>query len=67
MTLSAFIVFNGFGCLYPPFAIQWGDWFKSGKMQYRKEMNEGLERAPAAFVELRKGEVFGKRLVRLTV
>ena len=67
MTLCGFIVFEGFGCLYPAFAIQWGDWFKSGKTQYRKEMNEALERAPAAFVELRKGEAFGKRLVRLTV
>ena len=67
MTLRGFIVFDDFGHLYPEFATQMGAWVTAGKVQYREEMIEGLERAPAAFVGLLKGEAFGKRVVRLTV
>lgn len=66
MTLRGFIVFDDFGHLYPEFAKQMGQWVKAGKVQYREEVIEGLERAPAAFVGLLKGEAFGKRVVRLT-
>lgn len=67
MTVRGFIVFDDFRHLYPEFAKQMGAWVKDGKVQYRKEMIEGLERAPAAFVELLKGEAVGKRVVRLSV
>ena len=43
-----------------------GAWVKEGKIQYREEVIDGLERAPAAFVGLLKGEAFGKRVVKLT-
>lgn len=66
MTLRGFIVFDDFGHLYPEFAKQMGDWVKAGKVQYREEVIVGLERAPAAFVGLLKGEAFGKRVVKLT-
>lgn len=67
MTLRGFIVFDDFGHLYPEFAKQMGAWVKAGKVQYREEMIEGLERAPAAFVELLRGEAFGKRVVKLAI
>lgn len=35
-------------------------------VQYREEMIEGLEHAPAAFVGLLRGEAFGKRVVKLS-
>ena len=66
MTLRGFIVFDDFGHLYPEFAKQMGAWVKAGKVQYREDMIEGLERAPAAFIGLLKGEAFGKRVVKLT-
>ena len=66
MTVRGFIVFDDFGHLYPEFTRQMGDWVKTGKVQYREEVIDGLERAPAAFVGLLKGEAFGKRVVRLT-
>lgn len=66
MTLRGFIVFDDFGHLYPEFAKQMGAWVKTGKVQYRVEMIDGLERAPAAFVGLLRGEAFGKRVVKLT-
>ncbi len=67
MTLRGFIVFDDFGHLYPEFEKQMGAWVKAGKVQYREEMIDGLERAPAAFVGLLRGEAFGKRVVRLIV
>ena len=66
MTMRGFIVFDDFGHLYPDFAKQMGDWVKEGKIQYREEMIDGLENAPAAFAGLLKGEAFGKRVVKLT-
>lgn len=66
MTMRGFIVFDDFGHLYPEFARQMGDWVKEGKVQYREEMIDGLERAPAAFAGLLRGEAFGKRVVKLT-
>ena len=67
MTMRGFIVFDDFGHLYPEFAKQMGDWVTQGKVQYREEMIEGMELAPAAFVGLLNGEAFGKRVVKLSV
>ncbi len=65
MTMRGFIVFDDFGYLYPEFARQMGAWVREGKIKYREEMIEGLERAPSAFIGLLKGEAFGKRVIRL--
>ncbi|WMS41963.1 NADP-dependent oxidoreductase [Acuticoccus sp. MNP-M23] len=65
MTVRGFIVFNDFGHLYPEFASQMGAWVKEGKIRYREEMIDGLEKAPSAFIGLLRGEAFGKRVIRL--
>ncbi len=65
MTMRGFIVFDDFGHLYPEFARQMGAWVREGKVNYLEEMIEGLERAPAAFAGLLRGEAFGKRVIRL--
>jgi NADPH-dependent curcumin reductase CurA len=41
------------------------DWILDGRLRYREDVETGLERAPAAFVGLFKGENFGRKLVRL--
>jgi len=64
--MRGFIVFDDFGQLYPEFAKQMGEWVKDGRIQYREEMINGLEHAPAAFVGLLKGEAFGKRVIKLS-
>jgi len=66
MTLRGFIVFDDFGHLYPEIAKQMGDWVRDGKIQYREEMIDGLERAPAVFVDPLSGKAFGKRVVKLS-
>ncbi len=65
MTLRGFIVFDDFGHLYPEFARQMGEWVREGRIQYREEMIDGLESAPAAFAGLLRGEAFGKCVIHL--
>lgn len=65
LTLRGFIIFQDFGDLYPQFAKAMGDWLAAGKIQYREEIIEGLEAAPAAFIGLLRGDNFGKRVIRV--
>jgi NADPH-dependent curcumin reductase CurA len=65
LTLRGFIVFDDFGHLYPEFAETMGAWVSEGKVRYREEVIDGLQKAPAAFIGLLRGEAFGKRVIRL--
>ena len=65
LRLQGFIIFDTFGHLYPQFAEQMSDWVASGKIKYREEIIDGLEKAPAALIGLLKGENFGKRVIRV--
>ncbi len=40
-------------------------WLKDGRIKYREDVVEGLDKAPAALIGLLKGENFGKMLVRV--
>ena len=65
LTMRGFIIFDDFGPLYPAFAAQMTGWIAAGKMQYREQIVDGLERAPDAFAGLLRGENFGKLVVRV--
>jgi len=41
------------------------EWIRSGKLKYREDIVDGLEKAPRALLRLFKGENFGKQLVRI--
>lgn len=41
-------------------------WVQDGRMKYREDVVEGLERAPEAFIGLLQGRNFGKLLVRVS-
>jgi NADPH:quinone reductase len=41
-------------------------WLADGRLQYREDVVDGLENAPAAFIGMLQGDNTGKRLVRLT-
>lgn len=44
---------------------QLGAWVKSGQIQYRESIGDGLENAPELFRGLLRGRNFGKQLVRI--
>lgn len=65
--VQGFIIFEDFGHLYPEFAREMAGWVQAGKIAYREEIIDGLERAPEAFIGLLRGENFGKRVIRVAV
>jgi NADPH-dependent curcumin reductase len=40
-------------------------WVREGRMHYREDILDGIERCPGAIAELYRGENLGKRLIRL--
>jgi NADPH-dependent curcumin reductase len=64
MTVRGFIVWD-FAARESDFLRDVSTWLKQGKVKYREDVVDGLERAPAALIGLLKGENFGKMLVRV--
>ena len=50
---------------YEPAMRQMGEWIKSGKLKYREDIVQGIDKAPRAFIGLLRGENFGKLLVKM--
>ena len=65
LTLRGFIIFDDFGPLYPAFATEMQNWIAAGKIQYREDITDGLENAPAAFLRMLSGASFGKSVIRV--
>lgn len=63
--VQGFIV-SDFYARREPALRQLAEWVRQGKLQYREDVVDGLENAPAAFIGLLQGTNFGKQLVRLT-
>lgn len=61
---QGFIV-TDFAGKYEPALKQMGEWIKSGKLKYREDVVNGIDKAPRAFIGLLRGENFGKMLVKL--
>lgn len=59
------IIFEDFGSFYPDFAAEMGGWLKAGKVHYREEIIDGLEKAPATFIGMLNGNNFGKCVIRV--
>jgi len=51
--------------LWPRAIGELAGWLKTGRLKYRESIANGLERAPAAFIGMLKGQNFGKQLVKL--
>jgi NADPH-dependent curcumin reductase CurA len=64
VTLRGFIVFD-FVERYPIAMRQMGEWIKAGKIKYREDIVEGIDKAPRAFIGMLRGENFGKMLVKM--
>jgi NADPH-dependent curcumin reductase len=61
---QGFIV-TDFATKYEPAMRQMGEWIKSGKLKYREDVVQGIDKAPRAFIGLLRGENFGKLLVKM--
>lgn len=64
LTVRGFIQ-SDLHAFFPAFLRDMGQWLKDGRVQYREDIVQGLERAPEAFFGLLKGHNFGKLVVKL--
>jgi NADPH-dependent curcumin reductase CurA len=64
LTLRGFIVFD-FAARQGDFLRDVSAWMRDGRIKYREDVVEGLEKAPRALIGLLRGENFGKMLVRV--
>jgi NADPH-dependent curcumin reductase CurA len=62
--IQGFIVFD-FAARYREGLAQLTEWVRHGKLKYREDVVDGLERAPAALIGLLRGNNFGKMIVRV--
>lgn len=64
--MQGFIIFDSFPkATYAVFREEMAGWLAEGKMQYKEQVVDGLEKAPAALYDLLVGKSFGKMVVRL--
>jgi NADPH-dependent curcumin reductase CurA len=49
----------------PAFYRDMAQWIRDGKVKYREDIVEGLEKAPEAFIGMLQGKNFGKLVVKL--
>ena len=64
VNMRGFIV-TDFAQHYGPAMRQIGEWIRSGKLKYREDIVDGIDKAPRAFIGLLRGENFGKLLVKM--
>lgn len=65
--VQGFIIFDSFPkTTYKQFFQDMSEWISEGKIQYKEQVVEGLENAPAALNDLLLGKNFGKMVVKLT-
>jgi NADPH-dependent curcumin reductase CurA len=63
--IQGFIVSDHFD-RFPAFLQDCSAWLREGRLRYREDIVEGLDRAPSAFIGLFEGRNFGKLLVRVS-
>lgn len=63
-TMTGFLVLDHFDRLEEA-VTRLGTWYREGRLRYREDVTEGLERAPEALMKLLDGRNRGKVLVKL--
>ncbi len=66
LTMHGFMNYE-FAEYYPEFLREVGAGIADGRIRYREDIVEGLERAPEAFIGMLEGHNFGKLIVRVDV
>jgi NADPH-dependent curcumin reductase CurA len=62
---QGFIFFDHYETRYADFARDMGIWVRDGKIKYREEVLDGLERAPNGLMGMLRGDNFGKLIVKV--
>jgi len=62
--MSGFLAFD-YRHRYEEAIARLATWVREGRIRYREDIVEGIERCPDAIAELYRGENLGKRLIRL--
>jgi NADPH-dependent curcumin reductase len=65
LTLRGFINYEFAEAHYPEFLREVGAAIAAGRVRYREDVVDGLEKAPAAFIGMLDGHNFGKVVVRV--
>ena len=64
--VEGFIIFDSFpASLFKDFVRDMSEWLESGQVQYKEQVIDGLEQAPAALNDLLLGNCFGKMVVKV--
>ncbi|UHQ21487.1 NADP-dependent oxidoreductase [Lysobacter sp. 5GHs7-4] len=63
--MQGFVILDHYADRYEAFRRDMGQWLAAGQVKAREHRVEGLERAPAAFVDLLEGRNFGKLVVQV--
>ena len=66
MKLQGFIVFDHYATRYPDFLRDMSAWVTAGKIKYREEILDGLQRAPQGLIGMLRGDNFGKLIVKVS-
>jgi NADPH-dependent curcumin reductase CurA len=66
LTVRGFIIFDDYGPRFGEFRERMSAWLQAGKIKYREDIVDGLERAPEAFLGLLTGRNFGKLVVKVS-
>jgi NADPH-dependent curcumin reductase CurA len=62
--MAGFLIFD-YQHRYEEAVTRLADWIRQGRLRYREDIAEGIEKCPGAIAELYRGENLGKRLIRL--
>lgn len=65
LRIQGFIVSDSGWQRYGQFRAEMLNWIGNGKLHWREDVVEGIEKMPAAFIGLLKGENFGKLVVKV--
>src|ERR1700722_8612409 len=65
LTVRGFINYDFAAEHYPAFLLEVGPGIADGRIRYREDIVDGLEKAPDAFIGMLEGHNFGKLIVRV--
>lgn len=63
--MQGFIIFDDYGSHFGEFSQQMNQWLAEGKIHYKEQLVDGLEKAPEMLAALLQGKNFGKMVIKV--